>query len=116
MSKTTLISAAATVLLALPLLVGCGLGGPTPEEVTQAFIDASAANDRAAMQPLVTTKAWEFFASQPENSGFEPPEVPDAQLGKAAIEGENASVPYSNSEGTAKYLLRKEEGAWKIYA
>ena len=118
MSKIKLIATStAIVFIALPLLAGCGGGGQTPEQVTQAFIDASNAADKDALQSLVTKKTWEFMGAQPTaNEGsWEPAKVESATVGAAVITEDTALVPVTGEDGTAKYMLRKEDGAWKLH-
>ncbi len=90
-----------------------------PRAVTQAFVEASQANDKQRFTSFLTAAAKKGLAS---GSGFEidAAKFGDFEVEKATVAGETAEVPVrtrkDGQERTVKVLLRRESDKWSIYA
>ncbi len=93
-------------------------GGPSPEEVTRGFMEASKSGSMQQCEPYVTAKAWELLRQAPQMAA-NMPALESYTVGAAAVSGGNAEVPVAvNQMGmtvTNNVLLRQESGAWRVY-
>ena len=117
----------AVLIATCAALFGCGHNDPV--SVTKSFIDASNRGDKETAESLFTRLARENVRSGKGDGVSITKKDPvtnkdrkwdDYSVGSATVEGDNATVPVSTKSAekqeTVKFKLRREEGAWKIYA
>ena len=110
------IALVAAVLVGGAYLPALGSGvGPSPEEVTRGFMEASKAGNVQQFEPYVTAKAWELLRQAPP-IGANMPALESYTVGTAAVSGSTAEVPVEvNQMLTNNVLLRQETGDWRVY-
>ena len=89
---------------------------PSPESVTDSFLQAFKTGDMEQCQPYMTAKAWQSIGAMP--TGAMPP-MEGYTVGAATTTGETSQVTVQVTQmGTTvpqDVLLRKENGPWRVY-
>jgi len=117
----------ACLISACTALFGCGNNDPA--SVTKSFIDASNRGDKQTAESLLTRLARENVRSGKDEGVNITTKDPvtnkerkwdDYSVGAANVNGDSATVPVTTRSNDKKavvnFKLRREEGAWKIYA
>lgn len=105
------------------MLFGCNSTGGDPKTTLNAFFDAMAKKDIAAVRKLTTAdskgmidmmeKGLQMANQQNETDKYDKQRM---EIGEALIEGSKATIPIKDkvSGESSKFILKKEEGNWKV--
>ena len=111
------------------IVVGCGGSDDTssdadsPEDVVQAFFDASKSEDAGAACATLTTDSQDFAAAGEESceASFQKSvdsgqsTIPDSiEIGDVTTEGDTATVPVTADGQDTDFTVVQEDGSWKI--
>lgn len=111
------------LLLATVGLFSCKSGGGDPKDVLSDFFDALSKKDIAKARTLATKESKDMLdmmdmAMKMDNKESKDSEYDKAnmEMGDAKIEGEQATVPVKDKKSgqTVNYVLKKEDGKWKV--
>lgn len=112
-SKSAIFGGAA--ILWFGVAAGCSRG-PAPEDTVRTFLEASDRDDKPAAMAMLTKKAQAFFKDG-KSDGMD--KVQNYQIGASTVMGDSATVRVDATESgkpqKVDFLLRQEEGAWRIY-
>ena len=105
------------------MMFGCSIPGGDPKTTLNAFFDAMSKKDIAAVRKLTTAdsksmidmmeKGLQMANQQNETDKYDKQRM---EIGEALIEGSKATIPIKDkvSGQSSKFILKKEEGNWKV--
>jgi len=112
-----IVAVAAVVLGGVAYLPKLGFGsGPSPETVTNSFLQAFKTGDMQQCKPHMTEKAWQSMGAMP--AGAMAP-MESYTVGAATTTGDTSQVAVQVTQMgmtvPQDVLLRKENGPWRVY-
>lgn len=111
------------LLLATAGLFSCNSGGGNPKAVLTDFFDALSKKDIAKARTFATKESKDMLdmmemAMKMDNKETKDDEFDKAnmEMGEPKIEGDKATVAVKEKKSgeTVNYILKKEEGKWKV--
>ncbi|RYY46769.1 MAG: DUF4878 domain-containing protein [Chitinophagaceae bacterium] len=117
MKKVLLAAFAGTMIM----LASCNTTSGDPKAVLSQFFTLLSKKDLAGARKLATTDSKSMLdmmemAMKTSTKELDKYDVTKMEYGEAKIDGDRATVPVKEKESgeTVNYVLKKEDGAWKV--
>jgi ketosteroid isomerase-like protein len=111
----------AAIVSTIGIFTGCNSGGGDPKVVLAQFFEALGKKDLAAARKLATADSKSMLdmmemGMKSDTKEFEKYGKASMEFGDAKIDGDKATVAVKEKESgeTLNYILKKENGSWKV--
>jgi hypothetical protein len=115
----------AAFIVGTVIFTGCNVGGGDPKAVLTQFFEALGKKDLNTARKLATADSKSMLdmmetgmktASSSDSKEFEKFSKANMEFGEVKIDGDKATVPVKEKESgeTLNYILKKENGSWKV--